>query len=301
MFSKFSIILVLIALVLTSIIPLSVIADEVSYPQEINGYPVIFIQTPENTYGLKDCEVILTLLDNANKTIEESFAKLNISEYLNKNPLPKGWNISVYGGNGATKENFEKAHQANQEQLIKFAKENQPWFSGRGTIQNIDFTVDSRMKQANFPTFSICANTDPSSQVVTSQRARLVSMVVGANQDWGSYFLVNGMTDVGRYFLQAGQLYIQGTGWNIWTDTALGLYPQFFAIPYAIGHVVKYDICYSYNVWSIWCEDMSTGTFEYYFRTSATGTKLIRDGHTSVWFENWNSNADWYQVTLPHS
>jgi hypothetical protein len=34
--------------------------------------------------------------------------------------------------------------------------------------------------------------------------------------------------------------------------------------------------------------------WNYYDDTNATGTKLIRDPNTSVFFENWNTNANWY-------
>lgn len=291
-YKKSYLIVLLFLLVLASTIPFSANANNFSYPDSINGYPVIYIQTSENTYGLSSREVVLTILDKSAKTTEESMTHLNLKEYLKNNPLPKGYSIEVYGGPGASKEEFEKVHNKINEELKKIG----PILLGGPGL------FESNTKVAGGPTFATFANNDPASQVVTEQRARWYAPVVGSSQNAYSAFLVNGMTNVNRYFLQSGQVYIFGTGFNMWADTTTGLSTRPFNVSYVPFHLYEFSIVYSPagGFWSLWCEDYTASIFDYYYELNATGTSFINDPNTCVFFENWNTNANWYTGFIPN-
>ena len=267
-------------------------ADDNKYPNTINGYPVIYVQTAENTYGLSGDEVVLTILDKSAGTAEDSMANFNLSEYIKANPLPKGWAIEVYGGPGASKEEFEKVHKNINEELEKLG----PILLGGPAI------LEGDAKSRGGPTFATFGNNDPQTQVVTGQRARWYAPVVGTSQNAYSAFLLNGMTNVNRYFLQSGQVYISGTGYNVWADTTTGMTARGFNVSYVPFHLYEFAIVYSSagGFWSMWCEDLTTSVFDYYFEYNATGVKFIKDGNTSVFFENWNTNANWYTGFIPN-
>jgi hypothetical protein len=278
-----TVVLVLSMFVLAPAVPLSVsAAGQQSFPESINGYPVIFVQTSENTCGLAADEVVLTLLDTSATTAEDSIAKLNLAEYLLDNPLPKGWSIEVYGGPGASIGEFERVHKENYEWQQKYG----PIELGPAPSLGTENTTRS-----SYPTFAIFGNSDPSSQVITGQRAQWYAPKVGTSQNAYSAFLNNGVTNVGRYFLQSGQVYEDGTGQNVW---GTGGSAHSFNVSYVKYHRYEFSVVYSVGLWSMWCEDYTAGVFDYHIDNNATGTKLIKDTGTSVFFENWNTNASWY-------
>ena len=86
--------------------------DKPIYPDTINGYPVIFKSTIENTINLDSQKVILTILIKDLKLSETNINETrdSIYKYLELNPLPEGCEIEIYGGPGASKELYEKTH-----------------------------------------------------------------------------------------------------------------------------------------------------------------------------------------------
>jgi hypothetical protein len=297
---RIGVLLLLVILVSAMGFPLTTDADEVKYPTEINGYPVIFVQTHENTCTLTDGEIVLTILDTKN-TAQTSLSNIALGQYMKENTLPKGCMIEVYGGPGVSKESFVKIHNQNNAVFLSISKESPKWFSGRvpyKQVSNANVKQASMSVLASYSTFAACDNLDPSNQTITDQQIQFTAPTVGSNQDWASFLMNNGRTN-GNYFLQTGQMYVQGAGYHIWADTGSGLSPNYFNLSYTAGYSYEYSICYDIpGEWSLWCENLSFGTFDYVLRTGITGTYLASD--TSVFFENWNSNANWYQGFSNH-
>ena len=74
-FLKLSVtLLLLITLILMASLSVNA-ADEPDFPKEVNGLPVIFVETSENTVGLTEGQVTLVLLDNTSTTAKESLVK----------------------------------------------------------------------------------------------------------------------------------------------------------------------------------------------------------------------------------
>ena len=109
--SLFGTILVTFTFLFPLIIPLSVGAtsSDSTIPNSIDGLPVIYIKTSENTVGLPEDQKILVLLDKTIITIEESDIHQKLTNYFNKNPLPKGWTIEVFGGTNASVEELRRS------------------------------------------------------------------------------------------------------------------------------------------------------------------------------------------------
>ena len=71
---------------------------------------------------------------------------------------------------------------------------------------------------------------------------------------------------------------------------------QYFSLSYIEGNECEYDITHLPNTgyWWISAEDIDESDFDYVI-TAGSGTKLVDDEETSLFFENWNTNANWYQ------
>jgi hypothetical protein len=119
MFNRIRLFAIITVFLISFILPGSINGDLTKYPTEINGLPVIYVQTQANTYSLPQGKVILTLLDFSAQTTEESCKRANWDKYLLKNPLPKDWSIEVYGGIGASKEDWLKNHDDNNRVIVE--------------------------------------------------------------------------------------------------------------------------------------------------------------------------------------
>lgn len=111
--------------------------------------------------------------------------------------------------------------------------------------------------------------------------------------------LVNGFTDESwgdydGYFLQSGQLYSAGEGYHVWSDFSEGLEAQYFDIDYVAGHRCYYFVAKFTAGWYMGMGDYTSGQWDYVFDDDAVGDTLIKDIATSVFFENWNTNSNWY-------
>jgi hypothetical protein len=77
-----------IMLVLSLFIPTAALASvSQKYPKEVNGLPVIYIQTPTNTVGLSQGQIRIVLYDSVDNSSEESIDRLNLGKYLASNPV----------------------------------------------------------------------------------------------------------------------------------------------------------------------------------------------------------------------
>lgn len=280
----------LVALSIMTSLPVNA-TDSQSYPESINGLPVIFVKTSENTVGFADGRVTIVLLDSGSASVEESLAKSDFSKYLSENPLLEGWSIEVYGGPDATKEEFEKVHEKIND-----------WRNSRGPIQlgvipstkRQDLLLDS-----SAPTFAVFTDEDPGGQTVAGLKVQWEAPTVGDYQSDHSAFMINGKSDEG-FFLQSGQLYAEwqgdGYGWNGWSTSDLEYYFQEFSLSYYAGHEYEFEVSHltGTGYWWISGEDLDNSNFDYEI-VSGDGTELIDDPNTSLFFENWNTNSNWYQ------
>jgi len=259
------------------------------YSEFIAGERVIYVQTSENTYLLHSNQVILTVLDDSN-SMEESIAKF--SDYLGNYRLPEGWLIEVIGGPGSSEEGYLQVHNSNNDA----AKKGGPTKYG-GPIQSFTSSEGSEaMTLGHYervPTFAIDSTNDPGSETITYIDAEWIAPIVGTSQNHHSGLLVNGYTDT-NYFMQAGQGYEQDGPRHIWCDDSHGLVGMDFGIPYVAGHRCFYFIAKFTQGWYMGMRDYTSGQFNMVYELSATGTKLKKDLATSVFFENWNSNSNWY-------
>ena len=121
---------------------------------------------------------------------------------------------------------------------------------------------------------------------------------IGSSQSHFSAFLNNGYTNApSGELLQNGLLFDGEYGSVVWTDEAHGLSPVSCAINYLVGHDYYFTISYTNSLWWLCVSDRTIGSSTYQCRSSPNtdGNKLWGGGNTSVWFENQNSNFNWYQ------
>lgn len=270
---RISSIIILLLLILVSTM---LVSAAQKYPDFINGEPVIFVQTSENTLSLDSNTVVLTILDDSN-SMEESMAKF--SDYLGNHQLPKGWSIEVVGGPGVSAEECLQVHNSFNDAVIKNG--------GLDTAGPVPLATSLGV------TFAIDAPSDPSSETITDIIAEWIAPQVGSYQNHCSFLLVNGWTDQ-NYFMQSGEYYKWGTGYHVWADNASGLYPVPFDAPYVAGQDCQYFIAKFSVGWTMALSNKSTGGYYYYIETNAVGTKLVKNRNTSVFFENQNTNSNWY-------
>lgn len=128
-----------------------------------------------------------------------------------------------------------------------------------------------------------------------AQSVELLAPTVGNNQSFFSAYLNNGITTAAD-LLQEGFLFQYGIGTTTWTDENHGLSPQPFGILYQPNHWYWFTITYTSGVWQICGYDINVGTGSYvcHLSPSTDGIRLTGGDNTSVWFENQNSNSNWY-------
>jgi hypothetical protein len=262
-----------------------------TYPTSINGLPVIYIQTPENTFGLSSGQIVLTLLDTKSTTVYESVNGLNMSKYLAANPLPAGWSIEVYGGPNASKELFLQAHQINYniDKMVGPIR--------LGPIASKSLATARPMLTGN-PTYAVVADNDPAHYTIDDIKAIWTSPTLGTSQNSYSALLLNAYTDY-SYFMQCGQIYFSGSNGaeNAWADTSSGNSATAFNISYNAGHEMAFIILRDSDTsWSMCCSDRTASLFDYKTQNYSTiGGHLVSSPNTSVWFENFSTNSNWYQ------
>lgn len=267
----------------TLLIPLSVNADESIYPAAINGYPVIFVQTPENTPYLPDNKIILNVLDISAKTVEESIAPSSIQSYLETHKLPKGWIIELIGGQDSTLDNFERMRK----EYLETYKKAGPFILGFPNLEKDKISRDTA-------SFAIVGNNDPQIQTIKGQTARWYAPTVGSLGNRYCALMNNGTTNSHNWFLQLGQIYWSGGSYNAWATTDTNYEAQPFSVPYIVGHRYEFWIR-NYGVWTLECQDLTSGSYSIVYLDDFPGTKLIKNNGTSIFFENYNTNTNWYQ------
>ena len=298
-FKAINIMFLLVILVLSTILPVAASADEIQYPTDIDGYPVIFVQTQGNTPSLTNNMVILTIVDASSKTPDESLTKINNLEYLKNNKLPKGWVLEVIGGNDTSKDNYIKNHDATVELYKKTGPRILSSSATSGSFVNSDTNSNITPLIATTPSLAIIGNGDVPSQTIHSQSAEWVAPNVGFPENGYSALLNNGLTNLG-YFLQAGQTYDNGGTWghNQWSYDTIAR--DFTGMPYYYGDVYEFYVATQSNRTGIAsCWNLSKGTFQVELIAGIIGDYFVRNNSsginaTSVFFENWNTNANWY-------
>jgi hypothetical protein len=157
---------------------------------------------------------------------------------------------------------------------------------------------------ASAPSFAIIGNSDPSTQLIDYQAGYWTCPLMGSFQDIGSFLMNNVSTNgvnptTGNvWFLQAGQLYFRNLyGENGWTDDNYGLRLQNFNIPYNPGDSMRFQIYRDpfSGCWEQTCYNLTQGFYAYHLAGYVTGSILVQTlDSSSIWFENWNTNSDWY-------
>jgi hypothetical protein len=278
-------------LVAALVIPASANAgDQSNYPESIAGYPVIFVQTTENTSGLDPGNIVLVLLEMTPTLETEPASRQAVAEYLINQPLPKGWSIQVYGGPNATKDGYQKSHQANND-----------WHTKYGSL------LSSSTLRSEPRTFAADLNVDPlyGNNIVTFQSARWTAPA--KSDGAGSYFsyLGNNVQTNTGFFLQAGQKYWAAVPpLNVWTDSNYGLAPMpFTGVPYVAGHYYRFAIGYAGpgnpSTWFMSCTDYSGGIYQDVYESFASGNRLLYSENTSIFFENTNRDPAWWDLFDP--
>ena len=291
-------------------------------PTSINGLPVIFVQTPENTPALTTQENaspstavkrIITLLDTSSSSMQESASKFSSDIESVRAMLRPGDVIEIYGGNGATEAQFDSAHAANNASWSEHSSVQSYLPAANNTHEKNTSSSDTGTQNPGWAYFQ-----DNDTNILG-----LSAHISGINNSsWGNCgFLVNGLTNGQdqnsvNYFLQSGQwLFGPGiTSWNCWATSVGGQNndPQGpygavqFNLPYVVGHDYEYDVIYlgggnsgsfngQYSAWWLGTEDHSAGgTFDYVIEYYGYGTGLVNSNpNTSVFFENWNASANW--------
>ncbi len=250
--------------------------DKFGIPDKILGFPVLFLQTPQNTVAFPESYKGIAILGTKVPFSPEHVRKIPIKEILNA--LPPGWTVQFAYGVNRTTESLAKANERNNE-------------SKRALIA----ATGHLPKLGTEPGRAIMQNTDPASYDLVYQNVNCYAPTVGSSQDGYSAFLNNVETDYG-FFMQVGLLFIAGYGKVVYTNDNFGLEAQDFSISYVAGHQYSFAIQYSgtSGTWYQIAADITAQDADLFTATNASGTKLYNFEHTSAWFENYNANSNWY-------
>jgi hypothetical protein len=306
-----------IAILLFSIVFFVIPANaEPTYPTNIAGIPVIFVETPANANFLTSNQTNLILLDSSSSTLQDALNKSNLLEYLKNNPLPAAWSFDLLLGSGSSKDSFlENLKIAND----LFQKYGPLKISPIGSIEKGPIYADSKLAWRNPPhattnvsatpdevnrgaSFASDSNDDTSLSNITREKVNITVPYVGTAQDEYSYFGLNGMTDgpwpdpdLQHPFIQSGQVYYNGLARNVWADNETGLILQDFLIDCYPGDACTYEVdIYGSTYLFMGCTNTtrSQSNFHPWLGTNL-GTHLIQDPNTSVFFENHNKSIGW--------
>lgn len=302
-----AIVLVVIGLVLALTAPAtaeySQNNDSAKVPEEINGHPVpkeignlpvVFVETPENDVWLDKVKdktgkrmITLVVLDKKHDNLQ---ASINfVDKYLASHPLPEGWSIATVGGPDASVERILKEHKEYNKYCRKHGLyRNEPGRPAKSASSSSSTTQS----------YAFDANNDPETEGITYQFVKWDAPQVGNNQDAYSVLTLNGETDT-NYFLQSGNYYANGEGHVAWADTGTECYFRDFTnVNYYPGNRYSFLVelsVISHTWWYVGSKNEDTGNYENIVRQGATGSKLIYSVNTSVFFENYNTNENWYE------
>jgi hypothetical protein len=250
------------------------------------------VQTPANTASIDNGRII-TVLDNLSSSEEEARERFISKNTSVMSILSPGDMIEVYGGPEASQEQYTKIHEENNNFSKKYGH-----ITG-AAVTNAASNNETKIKAIPPPpmhSYAIFQNLDCFPPVVVQGlSAHMAGINIGTNQNAYSLLLVNGMTNT-SYLLQSGQLYYNGIPRNVWCDDSHNQNTIQFNCTYTTGHDYLYDITYmgSPGVWEMGVKDENTGTFDLFIEYSASGSNLNPDPNTSVYFENANTNVNWY-------
>lgn len=252
-------------------------ASVTAIPAMLNGQPVVFVETSENTAGLPPGRAVLVVQDGVSAAIAESIEKNNWPRVLEQGLLPGGWSILVVSRNVA------------RDDLEQFHREN---FEAHKAAEQMRREAAQRPVAA----YAYSSNTDSLTESVDYQSATWYAPTVGNKQDRHSAFVVSALTDVNDYFLQVGNYYANGRGRIAYSSTSLGFAFIDFPLPYIPGHLYHHFILYSGTpgYWYLGVVDLTEYSFQYYLQSGVTGTKLKADNNTGVVFTNFNTSPDWH-------
>jgi hypothetical protein len=271
--------------------PVSAGAPDGYVPETINGLPVIFVQTPANTSTLTEGSRIITILDNRSSSVEESRELFRSTIEATKSILGTGDSVEVFGGTGTSKEQYIRNHE-----------ENDAAWRAHPPVKNAPPTTTSAMGKTPLPgplsgtvaSYAVLEDTDPDIRTVLGIKAHMAGITIGTSQDTWSYFMVNGWTNTG-FFVQSGQSYgIDGTRTHISYDSINGIH-AFNGLSYTTNHNYTYDIIsWGNGAWWMGVTDDGSGNYDYVIRYNGSGSQLVKSANTSVFFENYNTNSNWY-------
>jgi len=257
------------------------------------------VQTPANTAWLTSGRVI-TVLDNLSSSEEAAVQRFSSNIESAMSVLSPGDMIEVYGGPGASKEQYDQIHEENNSFWMEYGHIHLD--VPTTTTAESNETVRLATPSVTNPGFAIYEETDNSLYTVQGISASMTGINIGTSQNDYSAFMVNGLTTTG-FFLQSGQAYLgipfggqNGTCINIWSDTnQSGAHGVPFNLAYIANDNYLYDITYmgSPGVWEMGAKDETTGHFDLFVDINGTGSQFQNNPGTGVFFENWNSNTNW--------
>ena len=275
-------------------------------PERIAGLEVLDVQNKENT-SCYPKDTPLFVLQSTHSTHEGLMADSDLMEAIDRDleekGFPEGTEVMFSGPSGSKDEASGFRRQWNTQRdtngCIQFvdprsAGDSETEVSGKAS--QIGTQYSERPGYATVVDLEISTNTDTD---YNAQSVVLTAPTVGDNQDYFSAFLNNGYTDASPrgYLLQDGFVFEDGDGTVVWTDESWGLRPMLFLINYHVGHKYFFTISYTNGFWWLCVEDRDAETYTYRCRKSVhtEGDSLWGTDNTSVWVENQNENADWYE------
>jgi hypothetical protein len=265
-----------------------------SVPETINGLPVIYVEKHENTASLADGRRVFIVLDNISSSYEDPHKLFSSKIEELKSILGDGDSIRVVGGPNASKEKYLQAHEKKEAFFQEYGDTLVP---PRPVVESPEFELYP-MATTSDHTFAIVANMDEDHSItVKGIRSEMAGITVGDDQTSYSFFITNGETD-DDYFLQSGQRYnLNGTGEHIYyVNDGHGyvVYDE-YSMDYDNTHDYRYEIKnVASGYWLLNVTDLDTSDYEYYIENTGSGVELVATKSTSVFFENYNSNANWF-------
>lgn len=266
-----------------------------SVPASIAGMNALALLTEANFPGMMPGEKRLVLQSNQpsiEKFLKETRVTL-VEEQLRGSNLAElaAWGWEVVGP------------ALDRASLVTQAQQLQTTFKGKGGFRfgppsNDSLSPQGGQKRKNppYPGYVIIQNKDADKyhDIIAQSVELWAPVLVGAKQTSYSGFLENVLTNK-NYYLQVGFGFIKNYGgYTIWTDSTHNLEAQFFNSTFDRG--APYYTTITWQTGGGWwmCEgdEWVSGNYVCQFESKAKGGYLSNDVATSVFFENWNANAD---------
>lgn len=261
-----------------SLVPAKI--DGTPVPAKVGDFPVIFVERPENCPWMVRDKVILVL--QGPPDLEKALSNPALPKAVDN--LPSKWSVKVVGGPNFTIQGYLDSVAKNMRAYQEYGPLPQGGLS-RG---------DPR-------TYACCCDKDPHSMDIDYLGATWEAPTVGYEQDEHSLMTLVGKTYWAGDFIQTGQWYQNnGVGRLGYTTNRLDYYPEWYDKQYYPGHMY-YNFISNCNItkWYVGVQDLTAGDEYEYKVVWAAGEKLDsyyenNDFDTGVFFENFNSNQDWY-------